>query len=175
MDIEQLFEEVFPPLHRYCLRLTGDSDVAQDMAQEAFVRLHRDQVEGPPPALKSWLFRVAGNLIRDRYRVSENRRRLLEVNPVTPGGTPDPETELERAQTVADVRRALDALSDRDRTLLLMREEGFSYQEMADAVEVKSTSVGTLLARAQQRFVEVYDTNEPGGDSPAQEEGTWRS
>jgi RNA polymerase sigma factor (sigma-70 family) len=156
VEIQTLFDEAFPPLHRYCVRLTGDPDVAQDVAQEAFVRLVRDQVQGPPPALKSWLFRVANNLIRDRYRVSENRRRLLEAHPVAPAAAPDPERELERAQTVAGVRAALNALSERDRTLLLMREEGFSYQEMADAVGVKSTSVGTLLARAQERFVEVY-------------------
>lgn len=156
MEIQALFEEGFPPLYRYCLRLTGDADVAQDVAQEAFVRLVRDRVQGPPPALRAWLFRVAGNLIRDRYRVTENRRRLLEAHPVTPGGTPDPDSELERAETVARVREALDGLSDRDRTLLLMREEGFSYQEMAEAVGVKASSVGTLLARAQERFVEVY-------------------
>lgn len=175
MDIQLLFEEVFPPLHRYALRLTGDPDLAQDVAQEAFVRLYRDQVQGPPAALKGWLFRVAGNLIRDRYRVTENRRRLLEANPVTPGGSPDPEMELERAQTVSDVRRVLDALTERDRTLLLMREEGFSYQEMAEAVDVKATSVGTLLARAQQRFIEIYQSNDAGNDARPTEERTWTS
>jgi RNA polymerase sigma-70 factor (ECF subfamily) len=172
VDVQTLFEETFPPLHRYCLRLTGDPDVAQDVAQEAFVRLVRDRVEGPEPALRSWLFRVAGNLIRDRYRVTENRRRLLEANPFTPGGGPDPEQELERARTVARVRQALDALSERDRTLLLMREEGFNYQEMADAVNVKATSIGTLLARAQQRFVEVYEPEGAGEDAPMREEVT---
>lgn len=171
MEIQTLFEEAFPPLHRYCVRLTGDSDVAQDVAQEAFVRLVRDQVQGPPAALRGWLFRVAGNLIRDRYRVTENRRRLLEEHPVAPEGPADPERELERRQTVAGVRQALDALSERDRTLLLMREEGFSYQEMADAVGVKATSVGTLLARAQERFVEVYQPEAVGADSaPTHEE-----
>lgn len=173
MEIQTLFDEAFAPLHRYCVRLTGDPDVAQDVAQEAFVRLVRDEVQGPPPALKSWLFRVAGNLIRDRYRVTENRRRLLEANPVTPGSGPDPETEIERAETVARVRAALDELSERDRTLLLMREEGFSYQEMADAVSVKASSVGTLLARAQRRFVEVYQPDEAGRPSAAAvEEGS---
>jgi RNA polymerase sigma-70 factor (ECF subfamily) len=169
VEIQTLFEETFPPLHRYCLRMTGDQDVAQDVAQEAFVRLVRDGVEGPPPALRAWLFRVAGNLVRDRYRVSENRRRLLEENPVTPWAAPDAEEELVRGRLVARVREALSALSERDRTLLLMREEGFSYQEMAEAVEVKTTSIGTLLARAQQRFVEVYQPEE-AGDEPVHEE-----
>jgi len=89
--------------------------------------------------------------------VAENRRRLLEANPVLPGGSPDPDQELERQRTIARVRGALDALSARDRALLLMREEGFSYAEIAEAVDVKATSVGTLLARAQQRFVQIYE------------------
>lgn len=172
MEIQTLFEEAFPPLHRYCVRLTGDPDVAQDVAQEAFVRLVRDQVQGPPAALRGWLFRVAGNLIRDRYRVTENRRRLLEEHPVAPDGPPNPEMELERRQTVDGVRRALDQLSERDKTLLLMREEGFSYQEMADAVGVKATSIGTLLARAQDRFVEIYQPEAVEADSAAAHEET---
>jgi RNA polymerase sigma-70 factor (ECF subfamily) len=71
---------------------------------------------------------------------------------VTPSAGPDPESGFERGQEVASVRRALDALGPRDRELLLMREEGFSYREIAEAVGVSATSVGTLLARAQKRF-----------------------
>ncbi|HSR41670.1 MAG TPA: sigma-70 family RNA polymerase sigma factor [Longimicrobiales bacterium] len=157
MDFEAFFDDVFPSLYRYCTRLTGDADVAEDVAQEAFLRFVRDEVEGPPGALRVWLFKVATHLVRDRYRVSENRRRLLEENPVTPSPLPDPDGDLARNERVAAVRRALDGMGPRDRQLLLMRGEGFSYREMADAVGVKATSIGTLLARAQARFVEAYE------------------
>ena len=50
------------------------------------------------------------------------------------------------------VRRALKQLSPRDRRILLMREEGFRYGEIADAIGVKQTSVGALVARALRRF-----------------------
>jgi RNA polymerase sigma factor (sigma-70 family) len=63
---------------------------------------------------------------------------------------------MERDEVVTSVRSALDKLEERDRQLLLMREEGFSYREMAEMVGVKATSVGTLLARAQERFVDAY-------------------
>ena len=46
-------------------------------------------------------------------------------------------------------------MPDRDRELLLMRYSGFSYREIADAVDVAATSVGTLLARAERRFTQV--------------------
>ena len=156
MDFNALYDEVFPPLYRYCQRLTGDPDVAEDVAQEAFVRLLDRKVEGERPALRVWLFTVATHLIRDRWRIAKNRRRLLEIHPVMPGAGPDPEAETERRQEVAGVRRALEGLDARDRELLLMREEGFSYQEIADAVGVRATSVGTLLARAQKRFTDTW-------------------
>jgi RNA polymerase sigma-70 factor (ECF subfamily) len=139
--------------------MTGEPDLAQDVAQEAFVRLVRDEIRGPVPALKAWLFRVASNLVRDRYRVSENRRRLLEAHPVAPEPPPDAHRSLERAETVARVRAVLDGLPERDRVLLLMREEGFSYGEMAREVDVKASSVGTLLARAQRRFADAFQAS----------------
>ena len=156
MDFDALYDEVFPPLFRYCHRLTGDPDAAEDVAQEAFVRLLDRGVTGERPALRVWLFKVATHLIRDRWRVSENRRRLLQIHPVTQGAGPDPERDTEREEEVASVRAALAELDPRDRELLLMREEGFSYKEMADTVGVRPTSVGTLVARAQKRFTDLW-------------------
>jgi RNA polymerase sigma-70 factor (ECF subfamily) len=160
VDFEALYDEVFPALFRYCNRLTGDPDVAEDVAQEAFVRMLDRAVAGEPPALRVWLFKVATHLIRDRWRVSTNRKRLLEIHPVTPGTAPDPEAEVVRREEVAGVRRALEGLDARDRELLLMREEGFSYREIAEAVGVSSTSVGTLLVRAQKRFTDAWEERE---------------
>jgi len=157
VDFDAFFDDVFPSLFRYCMRLTGDADTAEDVAQEAFVRFVRDEPQGPHKALRVWVFKVATHLVRDRYRVSENRRRLLERNPVIPSAMPHPEADLERSETVAEVRRALDGLSERDRQLLLMRGEGFSYKEMAEEVGVSATSIGTLLTRAEKRFVEAYE------------------
>ena len=156
MDFDTLYDEVFPSLFRYCQRLTGDPDVAEDVAQEAFVRMLESQVVGERAAVRVWLFKVATHLVRDRWKLSTNRKRLLATHPVTPGAGPDPERETERREEVASVRSALDTLNPRDRELLLMREEGFSYREMAEAVGVSGASVGTLLARAQKRFAEVW-------------------
>lgn len=169
MDFDAFFDDVFPSLFRYCTRLTGDADVAEDVAQEAFLRFVRDDVDGPPKALRVWLFKVATHLVRDRYRVRQNRERLLEENPVTPSPSPNPEADMERSEAVAAVRRALDELGPRDRQLLLMRGEGFSYREMAEAVGVKATSIGTLLARAQERFVDVYEER-PAASGPGEDD-----
>ena len=157
MDFDALFDDAYPPLVRYCQRLTGDRDVAEDVAQEAMVRLFANEVDGPQPALRAWLFKTATHLIRDRYRVDENRRRLLQENPVMPSAVEGPERSFERKAERALARKALEQLPERDREILVLRYEGFSYKEIADVVNVAAGSVGTLLARAERRFVEALD------------------
>ena len=154
MDVESIFEEQYDPLIRYLVRLTGDPDLAADIAQESFIRL----VEREPDdrQLRGWLFRVATNLVRDNSRVSRRRLELLQGSSdlLNEGryGSADPERVLEVKETRRVVRTALDALSLRDRTLLLMREEGFSHREMAEAVGTTTKSVGSMIARALRKL-----------------------
>lgn len=153
MDVDQLFHRLYPPLFRYLYRMTGDGDVADDMAQEAFVRLTRQAL--PEAEVRPWLFTVATNLVRDRGRKTARHRRLQSFVP-TAGAMVAPDVAAERNERVVMVRAALDKLSERDRTMLLMREEGFKYHEIARAVGVAPASVGTLLARAVKSFERVY-------------------
>ena len=117
--------------------------------QETFIRL----AEHPPAdstGIRAWLFTVATNLARDALKIGNRRRRLLVEN----GGLlrpaePTPAAEaLEREEARERVRRALAALSEKERLLLLMREEGFKHREIAEAVGTTTGSVGTLIARA---------------------------
>jgi len=156
LDIDALFHEVYPSLFRYCHRLTADTDVAEDVVQEAFVRfLDRKPVDSRG-SLRSWLFRVATNLIRDRARQEANRSRILAGVPPR-GPVPGPEGVVERQEEIRAVRMALDRLSPRDREMLILRQEGFSYKEIAQVMEVSASSVGTLLARSLKRFAQAYD------------------
>ncbi len=156
MDFDSVFREVYPSLFRYCARLLGDGDAAEDVAQEAFVRLAQREVYGDLRGVRVWLFRVATHLVRDRVRARDNRLRLLSANPVETAGPPAPDTDVERRERIEAVRSVLNGLAPRDRELLLMREEGFSYKEMARTVGVAPGSVGTLVARAMQRFSKRY-------------------
>jgi RNA polymerase sigma-70 factor (ECF subfamily) len=60
-------------------------------------------------------------------------------------------------------RRAVEALAERDRLALLMREEGLSYDEIAVALELSPGSVGTTLSRARRRLVQVYEEQQRAG------------
>ena len=153
VTVELLFAQHYDALTRYLIRLTGDSDVAADLAQEAFIRwVEKQPAENNP---KAWLYTVATNLARDDVRIRSRRLVLLTEAPdrapmaAEPLGADESMEVEERRQMV---RRALDELSERERSLLLMREEGFSHEEMAQAVGTTTKSIGTMLARAFKKL-----------------------
>lgn len=156
VDVDALFRRLYPTLFRYLHRQIGDEDAAADIAQEAFVRLLRHPL--PEEDARPWLFRVAGNLLRDRARQKKRRGRLEPVvRDRTAPSRPAPADEAaERRERIHAVRGALNALNERDRGMLLMREEGFTYREIAEVAGVAPASVGKLLARALKRFREIY-------------------
>lgn len=156
-DVERLFRTYNVPLVRYLTRRLGDRDWAEEVAQETFLRaLRQDRIDNE----RAWLFAVATNLVRDEARKDARRRRhlaLLAERERAEGPAEQEPTSLERAQEAAMARRAVDALVERDRLALLMREEGLSYEEIAVALELSPGSVGTTLSRARRRLVEVYE------------------
>lgn len=143
---------------RYLTRLSGDSDVAADALQETFVRF----IENPPRTVnaKAWLFTVATNVVREQGRTTSRRRALLEGAPrdaLHGDATPGPDTAVERVEARERVALALASLSDRDRTVLLMREEGFTHDLIAKAVGTTTKSVGTVIARALRKLADRLD------------------
>lgn len=157
-DLDRLFREYHQPLVRYLTRRLGDRDWAEEVAQETFLRAARQDTI---VSERAWLFAVATNLVRDEARKDARRRRHLELlreqAKIDEIVEPEPLT-IERAEEAALARRALDMLSERDREALLMREEGLDYNEIASALELAVTSVGTTLARARRRLVEAFES-----------------
>ena len=157
MDIDALFRTYHDPLVRYLTRRLGDRDWAEEVAQETFVRaMRQENLQNE----RAWLFAVATNLVRDEARKDSRRRRHLELltaEAKAEAVVEPPLTDLERAQERALARKAIDALTERDREALLMREEGLDYNEIASALELSVASVGTTLSRARRRLVEVYE------------------
>jgi RNA polymerase sigma factor (sigma-70 family) len=152
MDLTRFFAEHHASLYRYLVRFTGDADLAADGAQEAFARL----VERPPPTVeRAWLFRVATNAVMEAARTGRRRGRLLAERPghvPVAEPPPDPHARVVAIEERALVTRALAALSEKERTALLMREEGCTHREIAAAVGTTTGAVGTLLARALDKL-----------------------
>jgi RNA polymerase sigma-70 factor (ECF subfamily) len=165
LDLSQVYREHYRSLVRFLYRRIGDQARAEDLAQEAFVRALEHRPERP----RAWLFTVAVNLARDEGRRGAVRRRHLELvkgGAIASDPPPGPEAGLEREEAVRRVRAALDRLTERDRDALLMWEEGFSYDEIAESLELARASVGTTLSRARARLAEAYreETEQEGRD-----------
>ena len=152
-----LFDAQFPRLFRYLDRLSGDPELAADLAQDAFVRLYRRG--SLPESPEAWLISVGLNLFRNTRTTAARRRRLLTPWTGRRGhgeAPPSAARELEAETNRYEVRRALDCLPERERSLLLLKAEGYSYRDIAAALRLREGSVGTLLGRAVQAFRRAY-------------------
>ncbi|HET6796523.1 MAG TPA: sigma-70 family RNA polymerase sigma factor [Gemmatimonadales bacterium] len=156
-QLAALFPTQFPRLFRFLDRLSGDPDLAADLAQEAFVRLNRRGEMPDSPEL--WLVTVALNLFRNERSTRARRTRLLtEARAESVLADPAPlASQRQGFDSPARVRMALDHLPDRDQRLLLLRAEGYSYREIATALDLNQSSIGTLLARAKRAFRQAYE------------------
>jgi len=159
-DWTEVYRSTFPDLVRFLHRKVWDLERAQDLAQEAFVRALRHEPKQP----RAWLFQVASNLARDEARTAIRRKRHLTLlkseTEDRQESMPDPARELEERERMGQVRDALDALSERDREVLLLWDAGQSYTEIARQAKLAVGAVGTTLARARRRLAEVYSNKE---------------
>jgi RNA polymerase sigma-70 factor (ECF subfamily) len=157
-DVERLFRLYHTPLVRYLTRRLGDRDWAEEIAQETFLRaLRQEHISSE----RSWLFAVATNLVRDDARKQSRQRKHLELLRAEAEATqasvePEP-TSMERDEERAMARKAVESLAERDRLALLMREEGLDYDEIAEALSITRSSVGTTLSRARRRLAEQFE------------------
>ena len=157
-DVERLFRLYHAPLVRYLTRRLGDRDWAEEIAQETFLRALRQESISSE---RSWLFAVATNLVRDDARKQSRQRKHLELlrseaQVAQENAEPEP-TSMERDEERALARQAVESLAERDRLALLMREEGLDYDEIAAALEITRSSVGTTLSRARRRLAENFE------------------
>jgi RNA polymerase sigma-70 factor (ECF subfamily) len=148
-----LYAATAKPLWAYLARLSGRPDVANDLLQETYCRFltaHPRHVQ--PAEARPYLFRIATNLLHDRWRKGED----------APWSEP-PETAFERdLDTQIDVRDLMLQLKPRERELLwLAYVEGMTHSEIARATGLHSMSIRILLFRARQKAAELLGRKEP--------------
>jgi RNA polymerase sigma-70 factor (ECF subfamily) len=146
---ERFFREHYPVVVRIAFGVTGDAQTAQDVAQDVFIAaFQRFGDPGDSDHACAWV-RVAGahtalNAIRGERR--RDRRQQLSGTEVPPMG---PEETVLDQESRLEVRRALSRLPRRSATVLVLRHNGLSYAEVAEAMNVKVGHVGTMLRRAE--------------------------
>jgi RNA polymerase sigma-70 factor (ECF subfamily) len=152
--IEQVFTALESPLLAYARRLLGNFEVAEDIVQDAFMKLHAQfqAVAAPQP----WLYRTVHNLAVDY------QRRACKIVPFPDSGNeenipgadvsdsqPLPDEQIARWEGIGLVRLVLETLDERSREVIRLRfHEDLSYKEIADRMKLTVGHVGYLLHHA---------------------------
>jgi len=148
---EELVRRYQRRLYNLAGRLTGDREEAEDLAQEALVRAY---VALPRfrkgERFSPWVYKIAVNLCINYLR---RRKTLVALNDQAPfvDRSPTPEQSLERGETQATVQKAILALPEQYRAVILMRhQQELSYSEIAEALGLPLGTVKTHLFRARE-------------------------
>jgi RNA polymerase sigma-70 factor (ECF subfamily) len=149
-SLESLFVAQESALLLYANKLVKHDETAQDIVQEAFLKLHAgfDTVRQP----RAWLYRTVHNLAVNRLR-AERRTVPLEVEDAErvelSDTQPLPDEQLQRMEAVGQTRLCLDALEARSRELIRLKfDEDLSYKEISERTRLSISNVGYLLHHA---------------------------
>lgn len=149
-----LTERLAPRVFAYAYRVLGDRAEAEDIGQEAMLRLWRiapDWRQGEAQ-VTTWLYRVATNLATDRLRQRQRRRAgTLDDAPEVADERPGAVQSMIEADRMAALQAALDQLPERQRQAVILRHiEGFSNPEIAEVLGVGVEAVESLTARGKR-------------------------
>jgi RNA polymerase sigma-70 factor (ECF subfamily) len=166
--------------------LVGSKEEAEDLAQEAFLRVYRVRKKYRPRAkFSTWLFTIANNLalnaLRSRQRKPAVPLNVRDSGPLGPrpaeqlvrDRASQPGARLQQQELVAIIAEALEGLNERQRMAVVLNKfEDMNYAEIAEVMELSSKAVKSLLSRARENLRTalkdyVYMDGEP--DRPAPE------
>ncbi|MDL4839656.1 RNA polymerase sigma factor [Aquibacillus rhizosphaerae] len=152
----ELFERYQLPLFRYLYLMSRNRETAEELLQETFYRAMISlQVEDILQA-RAWIFKVARNLYIDWTRKAKSEQRMveriqLEFNSNSTIG--NPEQKLDEKTRQQELEEVMSLLPERMQTILYLREvQGFSYKELASAMNLSDSQVKVTLHRAKDKF-----------------------
>ena len=155
---EALFLEHYPRVVRTLVRLVGNAGQAEELAADAFYRLHRHRAQqGSEDNPAGWVYRTAMNLGLDALRANSRRsRREQRAFRETHSGAHDPLRELLAEEQRERVRSVIAQLKPVQGQVLLMGSSGFTCREIAEVLGVKAESLYVLISRARAQFEKEY-------------------
>lgn len=160
--LETVFRAQYPRLISVLARVTSDRAQAEELASEVFCKLaKRPVLFRPGNNLEGWLYRAAMNLALDTLKAGARRRRHEDAAAVESvrgnlKASESPLDEVLRAEQQRNVRTVLAGLKPNCARLLLLRNAGFSYRELAQILEMNPASIGKLLLRSMAEFEQKY-------------------
>jgi len=164
--LNELMERHGAPLFRFLCRMLGNEDDANDLAQEAFVRVYRHRADfQKEKRFSTWLYTIAANLARNQLRWRmRHPHQSLDAAREPDGDTlkerlvdaaPNPGDSLQAAERVKTIRDAVASLPEDLRTSLLLAEyDEFSQAEIGDILQCSAKAVEMRIYRARQQLRE---------------------
>lgn len=159
-----LFDRHQASVVRFCHRFVGDAAVAEELAQDVFVKLYKSARSYQPSArFKTFLFRVATNhclneLRRPAHRVVRAEPAMDEDRQEEAASEATPQHALEAREAERALERALQAMSERERAAFTMcRFEGLAYKDIAEALDASEAAVKSLIHRATLQVAQHLD------------------
>jgi RNA polymerase sigma-70 factor (ECF subfamily) len=162
-SFELLFLRHYERVYVALFALLGNKADAEDTAQQVFLKLYhapeRIRVQANETNVAGWLYRVA---INEGYNALRSQKRRIVWQEKFAHwwslgvASADPAQVAESQDTQTRVRQILLMMKPRDAKLLLLRHSGLSYAELAAALDIAPSSVGSLLTRAERIFEEKY-------------------
>lgn len=150
---EQLIKKYYSSLYQYCFLHLHDRELAEDMTQETFARYFESlQTYTEYGKLKNYLYRIAGNIIKNYYKKKE---LPMEEAPWTPS------TDIRDAEVRMDIERAVDRLPDelKEITILFFFQE-LKQKDIAELLNIKLSLVKYRISRAKKLLSEYLEVRE---------------
>jgi RNA polymerase sigma factor (sigma-70 family) len=162
---EEIVREHSARVYRLAYRLTGNTHDAEDLTQEVFVRVFRSLSSYTPGTFEGWLHRITTNLFLDMARRRQRIRfeGLGEETESRLGGTePTPAQAFDDRHLDGDIQAALKALAPEYRAAVILCDiEGLTYEEIADALNVKLGTVRSRIHRGRAQLREALEHRRP--------------
>jgi len=161
---EEIYQENYSLLHRVALKICGDSDLGEEVVQEAFIKYYQ-RMDSLPTGVEAryWLIRVVKNLSLNKEKRKGRERRAYEryfKEPKRDNRNEGEEATL-KEETKEIVQKALEQLPHKLRTILVLREyAGFSYQEIAKSLNISEGNVKVRVFRARKQLAKLIDQGE---------------
>jgi RNA polymerase sigma factor (sigma-70 family) len=154
-DFDAVFHSHYRRIARVIFRVIQDPSRAEELAVDVFWKLSRyPSAQGPNCA--GWLYRSAVHVAVDELRKRARREKYERWFGVGARPSTDPERSREVAEVRTRIRTVLATLRSQDAQLVALRAEGLSYEELGQVLDLKATSIGTMLRRAQGAFRKEY-------------------
>ena len=167
-----LFDKYKMQIVNYCYRYCGQRQVAEELAQETFLRVYKAAAGYRPQArFSTWLFKIATNVCLNEIRKPWYSARLESIDRPADEEAGDPlqlaqepaasfpDALLEQHQDQAMIRRAIGRLPEEQRAALLLRTtQEFSYQEIGRQINRSENHVKTLIHRARKQIQKILGT-----------------